>query len=211
MDASFWHQRWKNNQIGFHLADANPMLVKHVNQLNLAPNSRVFLPLCGKTRDIAWLLSQGYRVAGAELSETAVQQLFDELNQVPTVTELGDLKHYHTNHLDIFVGDKFALTASMLQPVDAIYDRAALVALPKVMRDEYSQHMTNITQTVPQLLICFVYDQDQIDSPPFSITSVEVEHHYQAHYQITLLETADVEGGLKGICPAQEQAWLLKR
>ena len=75
MDESFWFQRWESNNIGFHQSEANPLLVNAFTELALAKGRRVFLPLCGKTLDIAWLLSKGYRVAGAELSELAIDQL----------------------------------------------------------------------------------------------------------------------------------------
>ena len=79
MDPSFWRQRWEKNEIAFHESKANPLLVKHFTELSLAKGSRVFVPLCGKTLDISWLLSNGYRVAGAELSQIAIEQLFMEL------------------------------------------------------------------------------------------------------------------------------------
>ena len=79
MDAIFWHQRWGANDIPFHERAANPLLVKYFQALSLGEGGRVFLPLCGKTLDIGWLLSNGYDVAGAELSEIAVRQLFIEL------------------------------------------------------------------------------------------------------------------------------------
>ncbi|MGZ8252407.1 MAG: thiopurine S-methyltransferase, partial [Methylophilaceae bacterium] len=71
MEASFWHNKWQRGEIAFHQSDANPLLVAHFEALNLPKGSRVFLPLCGKTLDIAWLLAGGYRVVGAELSEIA--------------------------------------------------------------------------------------------------------------------------------------------
>src|SRR5574337_641591 len=67
MDPNFWREKWAKGEIAFHQREANPLLVEHMARLELPPGSRVFLPLCGKTRDIAWLLSQGYRVCGAEL------------------------------------------------------------------------------------------------------------------------------------------------
>ncbi len=84
MDASFWHQRWEKNEIAFHERQANPLLVKYFDKLSLAQGRRVFVPLCGKTLDIAWLLSRGYRVAEAELSQVAIGQLFQELGVEPT-------------------------------------------------------------------------------------------------------------------------------
>ena len=155
MEASFWHQKWESNQIGFHESDANPLLVRNFDRLNLEVGARVYLPLCGKTLDIAWLLDKGYQVVGAELSEIAIQQLFEELDAEPEVSELGALKHYHAEGIDMFVGDIFDVTAEILGPVDAIYDRAALVALPPETRVKYSKHLQATTNKAKQLVICF--------------------------------------------------------
>lgn len=209
MEAQFWHERWEKNEIGFHQGDANPMLVRHFQALDPAERFRVFLPLCGKTRDIAWLLSQGHQVVGAELSELAIQQLFEELGQKPGVSQVGALSHYRVPGVDIFVGDIFQLTAQTVGTVDAIYDRAALVALPADMRRRYADHLRAITATAPQLLISFEYDQSQMDGPPFSVPAAEIRNHYAAHYDIALLESADVAGGLKGKAKADETVWLL--
>ena len=71
MDHAFWNTRWAENRIGFHQSDFNRMLVAHFGALGLTTGSRVFVPLCGKTRDIAWLLKDGMQVAGAELNRMA--------------------------------------------------------------------------------------------------------------------------------------------
>ena len=210
MEASFWHQRWESNQIGFHGSTAHPLLVKHFQTLEVPEGSRIFLPLCGKTRDIAWLLSQGYAVAGAELSEIAITQLFEELQLSPHITDLGKLKHYQALKIDIFVGDIFDLSAEKLDPVDGVYDRAALVALPAAIRQQYTQHLRKITQQAPQLLICFEYDQQKMEGPPFSIADSEVQQHYDDHYHLELLETVPVSGGLRGQHDALEKVWHLK-
>ena len=42
----------------------------------------VFVPLCGKSLDMVWLLEQGFSVTGCEISELAVQQFFTE-NSIP--------------------------------------------------------------------------------------------------------------------------------
>lgn len=210
MDANFWHQKWRKNNIAFHESEANPLLVKYFKDLSLAKGSRVFVPLCGKTLDISWLLSNGYRVAGAELSQIAVEQLFVELDMDQKISEAGELKRYSAKNIDIFVGDIFALSSEILGLVDAIYDRAALVALSKKMRYRYTRHLTEITDKAPQLLICYEYDQSLMDGPPFSINNEEVNKHYGDRYDLTLMASAIVPGGLKGKCAAKENAWLIK-
>lgn len=210
MDRQFWHQKWKKNEIGFHQNEVHPMLISYFKELALAGNGRVFLPLCGKTRDISWLLSQGYCVAGAELSEIAVEQLFIDLGLEPTISSIGAVKRYSAKDIDIFVGDIFDLTRETMGPIDAIYDRAALVALPEQMRKKYSAHLMKLTNQSPQLLICFEYDQALMAGPPFSIHPEELNSHYSDHYDVTRLSSKNVPGKLKGKCVAKESVWLLR-
>ncbi|MEZ5878939.1 MAG: thiopurine S-methyltransferase [Tepidamorphaceae bacterium] len=153
MDPSFWHERWTARRIGFHEEKPNDLLMKHFARLDLSAGSRVFVPLCGKSRDLGWLLEQGFRVVGIELSPIAVEELFTELGVKPVIEEHGPLKLYSYEDLFVFVGDVFELMMDRLGPVDAVYDRAALVALPETMRKAYAAHLTRLTGAAPQLLI----------------------------------------------------------
>lgn len=211
MEANFWHERWELGQIGFHEDEANPLLVNHIDKLNLDKGARIFLPLCGKSLDLAYLHNLGYRIVGVELSEIAIKELFQELDITPTISTIGDLKLYKANNIEIFVGDFFTLTAETLGKIDAIYDRAALIALPLEMRIAYKKHLTEITHTMQQLLICVEYDQSTMNGPPFSITVTEIQQHYDKLYAIECLESNDIKGGLKGKAAATESAWILKK
>ncbi|MEL6935295.1 MAG: thiopurine S-methyltransferase [Cyanobacteria bacterium J06607_17] len=210
MDKSFWLQKWEKNTIAFHRSEANPLLVNHFDKLVLAKGSRVLVPLCGKTLDIGWLLSKGYRVVGVELADMAIEQLFMELGVEPAILEMGDVKHYSATGIDIFVGNIFDMSSKLLGAVDAVYDRAALVALPKAMRNRYTAHLTEVTDKAPQLLVTYEYDQSLMEGPPFSISREEVNQHYGHSYGLNLLVSAAVPGGLKGKCAAKETVWLLK-
>lgn len=206
MDSNFWLKKWQDNEIRFHELKANPLLVKHFHNLALGPESRVFIPLCGKTLDAGWLLSQGHRVVGAELVEMAIQQLFEELRTKPIVTALGSLKRYSAPNIDVFVGDIFELTAQMLGPVDAVYDRAALVALPEEMRIRYAAHLSSITERAPQLLITLAYDQGLIPGPAFSVTAEEVHRHYKV---VRLIESQELPKGIKGKFDCRQSTWRI--
>lgn len=210
MKADFWHQRWQKNEIGFHEPEASPSLIQYWPELGLPEGGRVFVPLCGKTLDIAWLLSQGYRVAGAELSELAIEQLFAGLGLTPQITSIGKLQHYQAENIDIFVGDIFDLSLDQLGPIDGIYDRAALIALPEVMRQRYTSHLSAITRHAPQLLITLQYDTTLLQGPPFPISHEEIQQHYADGYAAELLEDSELEGDLKGVCPARVNVWALR-
>ena len=209
MDSEFWHDKWKKSQLGFHQEQVHSFLLKHWSQFNLAKGSRIFVPLCGKTHDIGWFLAQGYRVVGIELSRLAVEALFDSLELEYKINEVGDLLHFQASNIDIYVGNIFCLTSSVLGDVDAIYDRAALVALPSLMRSTYAEHLVALSHTAPQFLICFDYDQSQLSGPPFSTPQHEIQNHYAAAYQLDLIDKIEVEGGLKSSCPADEVVWFL--
>jgi thiopurine S-methyltransferase len=209
MQPEFWRQRWASNQIGFHESQANPLLIAHFDALGLSKGSRVFVPLCGKTLDIDWLLSRSYQVAGAELSALAVAQLFERLGITPVVARVGALEHHSAGGLDVFVGDIFELSAEVLGRVDAVYDRAALVALPPELRRRYVKHLETLAGNAPQLLITLAYDQMQVDGPPFSVAAAEVlEHHPQ---QVpTLLASNFQPTGLKNRYPVTESVWVIR-
>lgn len=215
MDHAFWHSRWQTQQIGFHLDQANPLLVSHFHHLALTAGQCIFVPLCGKSLDIPWLLDQGLQVVGIELSPLAVKALFQELALTPEVDEMGAITCYRAGPLTVFNGDFFALSQTQLKQaqvgqIDAVYDRAALVALPADMRPRYSQHLTALTAHAKQLLVSFDYDQSLQAGPPFSVDAQAVQQLYGKDFRLSLLADVPLAGGLKGKCPAQEQVWLLQ-
>lgn len=210
MEEQFWYQRWERGETGFHESQVNPALVQYLGRLDLTRGSRIFLPLCGKTLDIGWLLAQGHRVVGIELSSLAINELFVSLDLTPAVTPTGALTRYSAKNIDIWVGDIFDLSSSMLGRVDAIYDRAALVALPEDMRNRYAAHLISLTHTAPQLLITYEYDQHLYEGPPFSVPEEELQRHYDETYQLELLAQTQIEGGFKGKVDASIATWLLQ-
>ncbi len=209
MDPEFWHQRWARGEIGFHEGRANEMLVRHFAALALSHGARVFVPLCGKSRDLGWLRTQGMRVAGAELSAVAVEALFADLGLTPSIAPVGRLILHQAEGIDIFVGDIFDLTREVLGKVDAVHDRAALCALPPDMRQRYAAHLTDVTAGAAQLLNCFEYDQSLMRGPPFSVQAEEVARLYSGAHRITLLEREALAGGLRGR-PAHDAVWHLR-
>ena len=210
MEKVFWQDKWDKNELGFHRGSVNPLLEQNIQHLALNSSARIFIPLCGKTLDISWLLSKGYAVVGAEMVEIAVMQLFNELGVTPQITHLGKLKRYSAEKLDIFVGDIFDLSKQEIGKVDAIYDRAALVALPVELRKQYSAHLIHITQHAPQLLISFVYEQAMMSGPPFSVDDEEVHSHYAGFYTLKQTNSAKVTEPVKGHDQILENVWILE-
>lgn len=223
MEHKFWHHKWEINQVGFHLDYIHPLLKRNIElfQVNnqLKNNDKVFVPLCGKTLDIGYLLSLGYRVVAIELSEIAVQAVFEQLGLVADITPWSAGKIYQAGNLTIYIGDFFALSQQDLSSdgkrTSLVYDRAALIALPEDMRVRYAKHIAQITQYAPQLLITLDYDQTVAGGPPFAVSTKEVEALYGGIYPIQLIEEDDIieeepRFKAKGLTSFYQRAYKLK-
>ena len=195
MQPEFWQKRWALNQIGFHQADVNPYLQRYWPQLGLKDEARVLVPLCGKSLDLVWLAGQGYRVLGVELSEKAVEDFFAEQQLTPRITERGVFKVYEAGPIALWCGDFFALTAADVADCAALYDRAALIALPPSMREQYVALLMRIVPADCEgLLITLDYEQAQLAGPPFAVKDDEVQALLGDRWQLEVLEVRDILG-----------------
>jgi thiopurine S-methyltransferase len=192
MEPEFWHKRWSTNQIGFHSLEVNPHLQRFWPQMGLAQGSRVLVPLCGKTLDLLWLAHQGHLVLGVELSEKAITDFFDEHQLKPSVSEEGAFKVFRAGDIEIRCGDFFALSPEDLLGCTALYDRAALIALPAQMRERYTAHLQNLLPSCAGLLITLEYNQAEMPGPPFSVNDDEVRRLLGNHWQLEVLQEEDV-------------------
>jgi thiopurine S-methyltransferase len=193
MEPQFWHERWAINQIGFNQSEVNPYLQKFWPELNLKPGERVLVPLCGKTIDMRWLIQQGLHVVGVELSEKAVQDFFSEGGMEPRVEVRGQFKVYSVEACEIWCGDFFALKARDIGNCSALYDRAALIALPAEMRWRYVECLNRILPADCRgLLISLDYEQSEIAGPPFSVPEEEVMQLFSPEWRVKLIVDEDV-------------------
>lgn len=193
MEPEFWHQRWQENRIGFHQDKATPLMLKHWQALDVAPGARVFVPLAGKSQDMLWFAAQGYRVLGVELSRLAVEQFFTENDLPYTLTESPYGRHYRSGEIELVCGDAFALDDALLAECDAVFDRAALIALPPPMRERYARELYGrLPGRCRGLLITLEYPQHEKAGPPFSVEEAEVRRLFGNRWTVDLLERRDI-------------------
>ena len=215
MEANFWHSRWQDNLIPFHKQRANHYLEKYFSRLALDDGARVLVPLCGKSVDMRWLSDRGCSVTGVELSDIAVRDFFKEQAIAAAEREDNAFQILEGDGIRLLCGDIFALQASHIDEVAAVYDRAALVALPDEMRRRYAEHLLRLlAPEVPILLLTFEYPADEIEGPPFSVDEAEVRALFSARRRVTRLESLarlDDEARLaeRGLTQLQEHAFLL--
>lgn len=188
-----WLQRWREGRTGWHQRQPLPLLLKHWPALGLPPGSRVLVPLAGKSLDMLWLMQQGYAVLGVELSELAVQQFFGENHLAAQSQRQVDGMHYSSGDLVIIQGDIFKVAARAFESCNAVYDRAALVALPAELRQAYAHEVYGkLPADCRGLAITLEYPQAEMQGPPFAVDEQEVHRLFDAGWEITRLERRNI-------------------
>src|SRR5690554_3141484 len=193
MEHEFWHERWANDQTGFHEGTVNQYLQDHWPELAGEGTDAVFVPLCGKARDMWWLHDRGHPVLGVELSEIACKDFFEEAQAKAQVQRAGLFTVFRHNDLQLWCGDYFALVPDDFRYIRLVYDRAALIALPPAMRERYVEHLSAVIPDGTRiLLITLDYDNAEMQGPPFNVSDTEVLRLYGEDYDIRQVMKQDM-------------------
>lgn len=192
MEPTFWIERWNEGQIGFHLAEVNPALVRQWPPHGDASKGPVLVPLCGKSRDLLYLQNLGHSVTGIELSPLAIEAFWQESGIEPTVLRDGVHRIFEGQGIRLIEGNFFATRPDQFDRPAFVYDRAALIALPPSMREHYCRHLLTLAQGAPILLITLDHDPLEKEGPPFPVTPDEVKARFSATHNLQILESRDV-------------------
>ena len=216
MESSFWHERWQKGDIGFHRDTPHPSLEQHWHSLAVAAPAIVFVPLCGKSLDMAWLAGKGYRVRGVELSQIAIDDFFAGQDLTPATRSEGPFTVSKAGPFELWCGDLFALPSTALDDVDAIYDRASLIALPPPTQAAYAKWLSTTLGTAPILLISLAYNETEMNGPPFSIPEQQIRRLFADSFQLDVLsnkEVLDDNPGLRkrGLSAITETVYRVRR
>jgi thiopurine S-methyltransferase len=184
MDPKFWFSAWKEGRTGFHRKDFNDKLLEFFPLLQATEGQSILVPLCGKTKDVFWLHQQGLKVRGIELSEEAVKEFFKDSGiPLPVAVEDEWYDNYRFENIQISVGDFFSLTEE--ETFDMVYDRAAMVALTKDLRLPYVEVLKRALKKGGRiLLVTYEFNENELKSPPFSVTEQEIRDLYGPDYDI---------------------------
>ncbi len=217
MDPEFWHERWREGRIGFHRSEVNPWLREYLPALGLAAGARVLVPLCGKTLDLGWLADRGLGPVGVELSPIACAAVFEERGVVAERGEHAGFEHWRGGGIELYCGDFLRPGLTAAGPFDALWDRAALIALPGATRSAYVQQCARLLPPrTPGLLVTLEYDPAEMDGPPFSVPATEVEALYPPLFALeplVLRQYAEPSSHLaeRGLTGFHESVWRLRR
>lgn len=246
MQAAFWLEKWQKPEHGWTQKKVNSRLKRHWPDLGLEPSAQVLVPLCGDSIDLDWLIATGHRVCGCDLSPNAFSN-WGQRHQLQMQESIASPTGNNNRHWEIsgawppakflvteaeqfagdpdkqiapqFIsGDFLALEASEIPfAPQAVYDRAALVALSPDQRRQYAGKLEEILAPGGVvLLITMAYDQEKMKGPPFSVTDEEVDVLFSESFEIERVAVSsgpDILGNLseRGLDDMSESVFRLTR
>ncbi|MBE29393.1 thiopurine S-methyltransferase [bacterium] len=180
-----WISRWESNRIGWHAEQVNRHLIQYLDRFDLSTGESIFVPLCGKTNDMLYLLESNLKVIGVEMSSIAIEQFFSENHLDYVVSKADKFILYEGAGIKLYCGDFFDLKLKHLENVRAIYDRASLIALNENLRQKYVKHLSDIIDFDARILLLTLnYPQHQRSGPPFAVSKEEVDQIFNGSFDI---------------------------
>lgn len=184
-DAQMWQGRWENGQTGWDLNGPHPLLAQLMNtasRLSKLPNSRVFIPGCGRAHDgVALVRDFGMKVVAEDIAEGAISAAKALYSKVP--------------ELQLRVGNSSACTKEEQGYFGCIYDRAVLCALRPELRPPFVHACAErlakggLFSSLP-----FAETTGPVGSgPPFAISRGELHALFDEKFEVLKLDLA--EGG----------------
>jgi len=212
MDANFWQACWTERRLGFHQSAPNRLLVEYWSTLDVASVAQVFVPLAGKSLDLRWLRELGHPVLAVELSPVAVREFFEEAGLEPRRSHEGAFDVWEAGGIRFLQGDFFDLRTEHLSGVRAVYDRAALVAMPPNMRLAYAKTLTKcLPHKVSTLLISMETMPSTTHGPPFSVVESEVRGLFEPAFHVAVLHRDPFAQTAPDAAARSNTAYLLTR
>jgi len=188
----FWQARWQEGRTGWHREQPQPWLLAHRAELLPPPAGptpvagappRVLVPLCGKSVDLPWLAAQGARVVGIDVASRAREELA-QAHALAFVARPGAAPPFTVHAagaLEFWCGDLFALDPARHGRFDAIFDRAAFVALPRARRSAYARTLAAALAPGGRLLLVGIdFTAASEFGPPFAVTRAEASASFVA-------------------------------
>jgi thiopurine S-methyltransferase len=167
-------------------------------------SKRVFVPLCGKTVDLAYLTTLADEVVGVEGIRMALEQFAKEQPQLnisteSTTTTTDGFERFQGDKITLLKGDFFELDATKTDgKFDLIFDRASMVAIEPKLRQAYVDVLGSLLAEGGTILLVVLErkgtEEGMKMGPPFSVSEAAVREQYEDKdwvETVKLLEQSD--------------------
>lgn len=202
------------------MSDVNPVLAQFAKDFLKLPEeegacstARVFVPLCGKTVDLAYLANLSAEVYGVEGIQTALEEFAEEQAglKIENKGAIDGFVRFEGSKITLLKGDYFQLTETQTKgKFEAIYDRASMVAIDPALRKDYVQVISNLIAKGGILLLVVLErvgpEEFTKNGPPFSVPERAVQELYGDLDWVESITKVDQKDQLKDN-PAQQERY----
>lgn len=203
MEHADWKERWDSGRIGFHLGAVHPVLLRERERFE--GTGSVLVPLAGKTADLDLLAEGGRRVLANEFIEAAARSFFAERGQTPEEAQRESRLRLSHGSITFDVGDFFTSSAALAgERFDAVFDRAALIAVDPVHRARYVDVLDALLAPNGFVLLVTL-EVDAGSGPPHRVSADDVDALFGARFHIERLPSLTAHDG------RDEHVFLLRR
>jgi len=123
----------------------------------------------------------------------AVRAFFRENRLQPVRRRTGKFTLWEHGEISILCGDYFALGKADLGPIDTVYDRAALTALPEDIRGRYVAQLRRIVPDTSEIFLLTTEDAAENDSLSTALgVDKEIKALYSEGFEIDLAHVESV-------------------
>ncbi len=225
MEIDAWRERWQEGRISFHEGKPNALLEAHVDLLQ--GRKRVLVPLSGKSVDLVFLARHVEAVAGVEGVDLACSHFFADHDSEPVVESAPPFRRFRAaapgaplERIELFCGDFFEATRERVGAVDAVYDRAALIAVEPALRARYVDVVRRLLLPGARvLLVAPSYAVPGADphalGPPFPLFEADVRSLFRDGFTVNIVEVRDTDVNPRlqaaGVGDARETLYRIDR
>lgn len=212
LSLEYWVKRWDDNNTLWHQHDGNKLLWRSLH--NLLPSKfpsrkpaelTVFVPLCGKAKDMYLLYEMGFTVVGVEYSPKGVDEFFAENQLKEGKKNNGSMRSTEDGRLMIGVGDLFSFSGDQshynplpYEKFDIIWDRGSFEATNSCDRERYASLLLSLLdKDGVYLMNTKVYDLNEYGGPPLAANTDDLRQFYGEKLDVVLLEKEDIIDSLE--------------
>lgn len=153
--ASAQKKMTKKSEDPEYLKKVDPILMKHITELTAGrSNLRIFVPMCGKTRDMLWLAERGHAITGAEINARYIMAFFRDAAleyelRSEQIKPKRNVNVYAAKGHDItlYQCDIFDYSVEVSGQFDAIWDQSAIPVINEMGSKRLKQY-TSLMQSL---------------------------------------------------------------
>jgi SAM-dependent methyltransferase len=175
-NVEFWESIYAAGTPPWDQAAPAPPLVRVIEETELPPHARVFVPGCGFGHEALWLAAHDYHVTAVDFAPAAIEGLRYRAQAAGVA-------------IDVIEADVFDLPTELGGGFDALVEHTCFCAIDPHRRHDYARIAAQLLGHAGVLLGLFFEVAGTIEEgPPFPTTRSDIIRHFEPAFEINRIE-----------------------